>query len=150
MCCDDIHSCLRLAFPPWRGVTFTIGDQFINDKATEDEPEKLNVESEVVTMVTVPIYQASSSVPPLSTPVIDLSPPKPKFSDLEQKSKTLDNTTKNLGSRVFTLELRDLPHKIDEIVRDTVKEVVQVALQALLLDRFRDLPKADMKEMLHQ
>ncbi|GKC12263.1 putative reverse transcriptase domain-containing protein [Tanacetum coccineum] len=20
MCCDDIHSCLRLAFPPWRGV----------------------------------------------------------------------------------------------------------------------------------
>ncbi|GJZ43676.1 hypothetical protein Tco_0590931, partial [Tanacetum coccineum] len=21
MCCDDIHSCLRLAFPPWRGVT---------------------------------------------------------------------------------------------------------------------------------
>ncbi|GJZ94160.1 hypothetical protein Tco_0666363 [Tanacetum coccineum] len=22
MCCDDIHSCLRLAFPPWRGVTF--------------------------------------------------------------------------------------------------------------------------------
>ncbi|GKG60529.1 hypothetical protein Tco_0612130, partial [Tanacetum coccineum] len=23
MCCDDIHSCLRLAFPPWRGVTTT-------------------------------------------------------------------------------------------------------------------------------
>ncbi|GJV98408.1 integrase, catalytic region, zinc finger, CCHC-type containing protein [Tanacetum coccineum] len=21
ICCDDIHSCLRLAFPPWRGVT---------------------------------------------------------------------------------------------------------------------------------
>ncbi|GKA72371.1 hypothetical protein Tco_0778587 [Tanacetum coccineum] len=21
MCCDDIHSCLRLVFPPWRGVT---------------------------------------------------------------------------------------------------------------------------------
>ncbi|GKF34862.1 hypothetical protein Tco_0108062, partial [Tanacetum coccineum] len=21
VCCDDIHSCLRLAFPPWRGVT---------------------------------------------------------------------------------------------------------------------------------
>ncbi|GJX93693.1 hypothetical protein Tco_0348279 [Tanacetum coccineum] len=21
MCCDDIHSCLRLAFPPWQGVT---------------------------------------------------------------------------------------------------------------------------------
>ncbi|GJS67262.1 hypothetical protein Tco_0681826 [Tanacetum coccineum] len=66
------------------------------------------------------------------------------------KSKNLDNTTKNLGSRVFTLELRDLPHKIDETVRETVKEAVQVALQATLRDHFRDLPEADMKEMLHQ
>ncbi|GJQ91280.1 retrovirus-related pol polyprotein from transposon TNT 1-94 [Tanacetum coccineum] len=153
---------------------FTIGDQFINDKATEEEPKKLNVESEVVSMVTVPIYQASSLVPPLSTLVIDLSSPKPissttqapifiatmtnttttlplppspqqqstmyselvvriitlemKFSDLEQKSKNIDNTTKNLGSRVFTLEHRDLPHKIDETVHETVKEAEQVAL----------------------
>ncbi|GKB48873.1 hypothetical protein Tco_0899626 [Tanacetum coccineum] len=36
---------------------FTIGDQFVNDKATEDDQEKLNVESEVVSMVTVLIYQ---------------------------------------------------------------------------------------------
>ncbi|GJX14891.1 hypothetical protein Tco_0206649 [Tanacetum coccineum] len=56
---------------------YTIGDQFLNDKSTEDEPGKLNVEAEVVFMVTVPIYQASSLVPPLSTPVIDLSSPKP-------------------------------------------------------------------------
>ncbi|GKE48523.1 hypothetical protein Tco_1479781 [Tanacetum coccineum] len=51
---------------------YAIGDQFINDKSTDDEPEKLNVEAEVVSMVTVPIYQASSSVPPLLTPIIDL------------------------------------------------------------------------------
>ncbi|GKA95501.1 hypothetical protein Tco_0817539 [Tanacetum coccineum] len=173
---------------------YAIGDQFINDKSTDDEPGKLNVEAEVVSMVTVPIYQASSSVPPLSTPVIDLSPPKPassttqapiftattttttttlppppqqqstteselaervtalekKFSDLEQNNKNLDNTTRNLGSRVYTLELRDLPHKIDEAVRENVKEAVQIALQAPLRDRFRDLSKEDMKEMLHQ
>ncbi|GKB37581.1 hypothetical protein Tco_0882523 [Tanacetum coccineum] len=59
---------------------YAIGDQFINDKSTDDEPRKLNVEAEVVSMVTVLIYQASSSVPPLSTPVIDLSPPKPASS----------------------------------------------------------------------
>ncbi|GJR94436.1 hypothetical protein Tco_0266610 [Tanacetum coccineum] len=123
---------------------FTIGDQFINDKATEDELEKINVESEVVSMVTVPIYQASSIVLPLFTPVIDLTSLKP------QTSKNLDKTTKNLGSRVFTLELRDLPHKINEMVRETVKEAVQVALQALLRDRFKDLSEADIKEMLHQ
>ncbi|GKD00284.1 hypothetical protein Tco_1170558 [Tanacetum coccineum] len=122
---------------------YTIGDQFINDKSTKDESGKLNVEAEVVSMVTVLNYQASSSVPPLSTPVIDLSPPKPK-------SKTLDNTIQNLGSKVFTLELQDLPHKIDEAVRDAIKESIHVAQQAPLRDRFRELPEADMKEILHQ
>ncbi|GKC96765.1 hypothetical protein Tco_1162207 [Tanacetum coccineum] len=173
---------------------YAIEDQFINDKSTNDEPRKLNLEDEVVSMVTVPIYQASSSVPPLSTPVIDLSPhkhassttqtpiftatttttttplpPPPqqqstteselaervaalekKLSDLEKTNKNLDNTTQNLGSRVYTLELRDLPHKINEAVRENVKEAVQIALQAPLRDRFRDLSEEDMKEMLHQ
>ncbi|GKC63873.1 hypothetical protein Tco_1096471, partial [Tanacetum coccineum] len=152
---------------------YTIRGQFLNDKSTKDEPGKLNVEAKVVLMVTVPIYQVSSSVPPLSTPVIDISPPKhvpsttqapivtatttttittlplppppqqqsttdselgarvtaleKKLFDFEQKSKTLDNTTQNLGSRV-----------------------VHVALQAPLRDRFRELPEVDMKEILHQ
>ncbi|GJU69714.1 hypothetical protein Tco_1255973 [Tanacetum coccineum] len=170
---------------------YAIGDQFINDESTEDEPRKLNVETEVVLMVTVLIYQASSSVPPLHTSVIDFSPPKPassttqapiftatttppllpllqqqsiteselaervavhkkKLLDLEQTNKNLDNTTWNLGSRVYTLELRDLPYKIDEAVRENVKGAVQIALQAPLRERFRDLSEEDMKEMLHQ
>ncbi|GJV17352.1 hypothetical protein Tco_1362675 [Tanacetum coccineum] len=48
-----------------------------------NEPGKLNVEAKVVSMVIVPIYQASSSVPPLFTPVIDLSPPKPAYSTIQ-------------------------------------------------------------------
>nr|GEU88741.1 hypothetical protein [Tanacetum cinerariifolium] len=165
-------------------------------KFLADEHGKLNVDSEVVFMVTVPIHQASSSVPPLSTPIIDLSPPKPissttqaptftatttttttilqlpppppqqstsdselvarvttleqKLATLEQNSKTLDNTTYNLGSRVFTLELQDLPHEINQTVNEIVKEAVHIALQAPLRDRFRELPEANMKEILHQ
>ncbi|GKC97103.1 hypothetical protein Tco_1162545 [Tanacetum coccineum] len=147
---------------------YTIGDQFINDKSTNDEPGKLNVEAEVVSMVTVLIYQASSLVHPISMPIIDLSPPKPassttqtpictttttktttpllpppqqqstteselaehvtalekKLSNLQQTNKNLDNTTQNLRSRVYTLELRDLPHKINEAVCENVKEAV--------------------------
>nr|GEW16705.1 retrovirus-related Pol polyprotein from transposon TNT 1-94 [Tanacetum cinerariifolium] len=102
------------------GDAYTIGDHFINDKSTEDEPSKLNVESKV------------------------------KLAAFEQKSKTLDNTTQNIGSRVFTLELRGLPHKIDKVVCESVKEAVHIALQAPLRDRFRELPEADMKEILHQ
>ncbi|GJY54027.1 hypothetical protein Tco_0445691 [Tanacetum coccineum] len=137
-------------------------DQFINDKSTDDELSKLNVEAEVVSMVTVLIYQASSSVPPLSTPVIDLSPPKPASSATQALifiATTTTTTTillpplqhqSTTKSEVFTLELRDLPYKIDEGVRENVKEVVQIALQAPLIEHFRDLPEADMEEMLHQ
>ncbi|GJU51233.1 hypothetical protein Tco_1220788 [Tanacetum coccineum] len=59
--------------------TFTFGDQLLNDKPIdpEEEPRKANVETEVESMVTVPIHQASSLVPPLSTLIIDLTPPKP-------------------------------------------------------------------------
>ncbi|GJX81006.1 hypothetical protein Tco_0329155 [Tanacetum coccineum] len=114
---------------------YAIGDHFINDKSTDDKPGKLNVEVEVVSMVNVLIYQASSSIPLLLT---------------MQTNKNLDNTTRNLGSRVYTLELRDLPHKINEVVCENVKEAVQISLHAPLRDRFRDLSKEDMKEMLHQ
>nr|GEV34037.1 hypothetical protein [Tanacetum cinerariifolium] len=175
---------------------YTFRDQFLNDKSIEDEPDKLNMDSEVVSMVTVPIHQACSSVPSLFTPIIDISPPRPvpasthvpiftatttpitttlkppplspqqgtldselaarvaaleqKLAASEQKNKTLDNTTQNLGSRVFNLELRDLPHKNDQTINIVVKEAVHIALQAPRRDRFRELPEADMKEILHQ
>ncbi|GJR61501.1 hypothetical protein Tco_1503663 [Tanacetum coccineum] len=41
------------------------------------EPGKANVESEVESMVTIPIHQASLSTPQQSTPIIDLTTPKP-------------------------------------------------------------------------
>nr|GEX47819.1 hypothetical protein [Tanacetum cinerariifolium] len=66
---------------------------FINEKPTDDEPRKLNVEAEVVFMVTVLIYQVSSLVPPLSTPVIDLSPPKPASSTTQAPIFTATTTT---------------------------------------------------------
>nr|GEW40838.1 hypothetical protein [Tanacetum cinerariifolium] len=86
---------------------YVFWDQFINEKSIEDELKKPNVETKVVSMVTIPIYQASSIVPPLSI-------------------------------------------LIDEVVRESVREAVHVALQASLRDRFKELPKADMKEILHQ
>ncbi|GJU32114.1 hypothetical protein Tco_1175703 [Tanacetum coccineum] len=55
---------------------FTFGYLFLNTKPTEEEPCKANVETEVESMVTVPIHQASLSAPPLSTPIIGLTSPK--------------------------------------------------------------------------
>ncbi|GJT40374.1 hypothetical protein Tco_0940239 [Tanacetum coccineum] len=48
-------------------------DQFSMEKPQEEEPEKTNAESEVQSMVTIPIHQDTSSVPPMTTPVIDLT-----------------------------------------------------------------------------
>nr|GEY57568.1 hypothetical protein [Tanacetum cinerariifolium] len=115
---------------------YTIGNQFINDKSTEDEPGKLNAKSEVVSMVTVLIHQASTSIPPLSTPIIDISPPKPASSTKAPIfTKTTTTTTTNL--------LFPPPSTI-------TKHAVHIALQTPLRDRFRELPEADMKVNLHQ
>ncbi|GKA69635.1 E-beta-farnesene synthase [Tanacetum coccineum] len=52
---------------------FSFTNQFLEEKSLEDEPEKTNIESEVQSMVTVPIHQDTSSVPLMTTPVIDLT-----------------------------------------------------------------------------
>ncbi|GJS04653.1 hypothetical protein Tco_0321161 [Tanacetum coccineum] len=126
------------------------------------------METKVESMVTVPIHQASSSVPSLSTPVIDITtlkpvsppiqepifaattaatsttlllPPPPqqqsttepslasrvltmeqRCANLKKQCKLQDKMTQSLSSKIFTLELRDLPHKIDETVYEAVKE----------------------------
>ncbi|GKC69785.1 hypothetical protein Tco_1115668 [Tanacetum coccineum] len=72
---------------------FTFGDQFLNDKPTKEEPGKANVETEVESMVTVSIHQASSSAPPLSTPIIDLTPPKPVSPTAQEPIFTATTTT---------------------------------------------------------
>ncbi|GJY91670.1 hypothetical protein Tco_0507452 [Tanacetum coccineum] len=86
-------------------------------------------------------------------------PPPHKHQSLQLKQRLqqqpfyfhlLHNNKVQQIQRFFTLELRDLPHKIDEAVREAVKEAVHVALQAQLRDRFRELPEVDMKEILHQ
>ncbi|GJU99791.1 hypothetical protein Tco_1329062 [Tanacetum coccineum] len=55
----------------------SFADQFLVEKSQEDEPEKTNTESEVQSMVTVPIHQDTSSVPLMTTPVIDLTVSQP-------------------------------------------------------------------------
>ncbi|GJV50646.1 hypothetical protein Tco_1446387 [Tanacetum coccineum] len=51
-------------------------DQFLIEKSQEDEPEKTNTEVEVQSMVTVPIFQDTWSVPLMTAPVIDIINPQ--------------------------------------------------------------------------
>ncbi|GJT08863.1 hypothetical protein Tco_0843325, partial [Tanacetum coccineum] len=128
---------------------FTFGDQFLNDKSAKDKLGKTNMETKVESMVTVLIHQAFSSVPPLSTPIVDFTPPKPIYVNFKKKNKLQDNTTQVFSSRVYTLENNDLYSKIDKYVNKVVKEAIHNALQAPLHKRFRDLSEFKMKEILH-
>nr|GEW42225.1 hypothetical protein [Tanacetum cinerariifolium] len=78
--------------------TYIFRDQFFIDKSTKDELGKQNVDAEVVSMVTVLIHQASTSIPLLSTPIINLSPPKSVASPLLEPFivETTETTTTTL------------------------------------------------------
>ncbi|GJU25743.1 hypothetical protein Tco_1164364 [Tanacetum coccineum] len=69
--------------------------------------------------------------------------------NFKKKHKLQDQTIQGISSKVFTLELRDLPHKIDKTINESVKEVVQIALQDPLKECFKDLSEANMKEIIH-
>ncbi|GJR53138.1 hypothetical protein Tco_1403659 [Tanacetum coccineum] len=152
--------------------TYTFDDQFLNDKPTEEEPGKATMETKVESMVTVPIYQASTTVPPLSTPIIDLSPPKPVSSSLQESfiTATIKATTTTLSlppppppqsievtdlvSRVSappppqSIEVTDLVSRV-LAVNEVIKEAVHDALQVPLLAQFRELSEIQIKEILH-
>ncbi|GKG11066.1 hypothetical protein Tco_0342466, partial [Tanacetum coccineum] len=65
----------------------------LDEGQARSDPGKANVENEVESMVTVPIHQASSSSPPLSTPIIDLTPPKPVSPPTQEPIFTATTTT---------------------------------------------------------
>ncbi|GKE01458.1 hypothetical protein Tco_1389441, partial [Tanacetum coccineum] len=139
---------------------FSFTNQFLEEKSQEDEPEKPNTKLEVQSMVTVPIHQDTSSVPLMTTLVIDLIVSQPvsttrigeleqHMEDLLQENLALEERLDKHGSRLYKLENLDIPHQVSKAVDEIVMDVVDWAIQAPLRDRFRDLPKADIKEILH-
>ncbi|GKC54567.1 hypothetical protein Tco_1077312, partial [Tanacetum coccineum] len=116
-------------------------------------------------MVNVPIHQAA---PPLSTPIIDLSPPNPSSTPVQEliitatttttilplppppptKSTTYPDLDTRFSTLVYTLKNHDLYSKIDKQVNEVVKEAVYNALQAPLRKCFRDFSEFQMKEIL--
>nr|GFC08182.1 hypothetical protein [Tanacetum cinerariifolium] len=72
------------------------------------------------------------------------------LADLIQVNKTMEERLDKHGARLYTLEQLDIPQQVSIAVSEVVTDAVYWAMQALLRNRFRDLPKADMKEILHQ
>ncbi|GJU46997.1 hypothetical protein Tco_1204263 [Tanacetum coccineum] len=137
----------------------------------EDKPGKTNTESEIQSMVTVPIHQDTSYVPLMTTPVIDLAVSQPvsttiqaplptstatRISELEQHmadmveaNQALEERLDKQGNMLYNLENLDIPYKVRKVVDEIITDAVDWAIQAPFRDRFRDLPEDDMKKILH-
>nr|GFD07248.1 hypothetical protein [Tanacetum cinerariifolium] len=80
-----------------------------------------------------------------------------RISDLEhimenliQENKKLEQRLDSHGAHLYTMEQLDIPHQVSKAIDEVVTDAVDWAMQAPLRNRFRDLPEADMKEILHQ
>nr|GEV40029.1 retrovirus-related Pol polyprotein from transposon TNT 1-94 [Tanacetum cinerariifolium] len=130
---------------------------------------KTTAETEAESMVYVTIQLDTSSIPPMTTPVIDLTSrtESPNVHQPLQATKTKTTTTTTTihpptsqpqesttdsihGARLYILKNLDIPYQVSKAVDKIVTDVVDWAIQAPLWNRFRDLPEADMKEILHQ
>nr|GFB15482.1 hypothetical protein [Tanacetum cinerariifolium] len=65
------------------------------------------------------------------------------MTNLIQLNKDMEERLDKHGARLHALEQLDIPQQVS-------KAVSEVVTQAPLQNRFRDLPEADMKEILHQ
>ncbi|GJY46853.1 hypothetical protein Tco_0435916 [Tanacetum coccineum] len=72
------------------------------------------------------------------------------MADLLQDNLALGERLDNHGTRLYSLENLDIPHKVSQVVDEIVTDAVDWAMQAPLPARFRDLPTVDIKEILQQ
>ncbi|GJX18875.1 hypothetical protein Tco_0221552 [Tanacetum coccineum] len=71
------------------------------------------------------------------------------MADMVEANQALEERLDKQGSRLYKLENLNIPHQVSKAVDEIVTDAVDWAIQAPLRDRFRDLPEADMKEILH-
>nr|GEZ84300.1 hypothetical protein [Tanacetum cinerariifolium] len=72
------------------------------------------------------------------------------MADLIQVNKNMKERLNKHGARLYTLEQLDIPQQVSIVVSEVVTDAVDWAMQAPLHNRFRDLPEADMKQIIHQ
>ncbi|GJZ00604.1 hypothetical protein Tco_0518033 [Tanacetum coccineum] len=71
------------------------------------------------------------------------------MADLVHANLAMEERMDKHGSILNKLENLDIPHQVSKAVDEIVTDAVDWVIQAPLRDHFRDLPKADMKEILH-
>ncbi|GJU57831.1 hypothetical protein Tco_1235597 [Tanacetum coccineum] len=120
-----------------------------DQKPQEEEPGKTNAEAEVLSIVSVPIHQDTSSVPPMTTPIIDLTTMQ-SDSPLPTSTTTTSiiTTTTSLPPPPQPQQITTYPILVSRI-GELEQHMADLIQNNLALEE-RDLPTVDMKEILPQ
>ncbi|GKD26708.1 hypothetical protein Tco_1232922 [Tanacetum coccineum] len=89
---------------------FSYSDQFINDKPSEADNEKMTVDTEAESMVSVTIQQDTSIIPPMTSPLID-PVPRPDSPNVHWPLPTTTTTTGAPTTTTTTLPLPPQPQQ---------------------------------------
>ncbi|GJV74157.1 hypothetical protein Tco_1494152 [Tanacetum coccineum] len=100
-------------------------------------------------MTTIPLPPQPQQVSSDSILINRLGELEQHIADLVDANQALEERLDKHGSRLYRLENQDIPNQVSKAVDEIVTDAVDWAMQAPLRERFRDLPEADMKEILH-
>ncbi|GJX35734.1 hypothetical protein Tco_0247291 [Tanacetum coccineum] len=119
-----------------------------NDKPTEDDQEKTNVVDETDSIIPDPSHQTNTSAPPVTTPIINISSPKPSSQvnapPINTKATTIITTILEI-TPFIALQLRvvKLEQDMSEHLGTKVDDALLKALEkhtANLIQKYSGLP----------
>nr|GEZ53179.1 monodehydroascorbate reductase [Tanacetum cinerariifolium] len=129
----------------------SFGDLFFSDKPSEADNDRATAETEAKSMVSVMIQQDMSSIPPMTSPIIDLTsrPESPKVHQLLKATATEKTTTTTLLPPPYQQQQSTAEAMMMKRIGE-LKHIMANLIQENKRLEQRDLPEADMKEILHQ
>nr|GEU53319.1 hypothetical protein [Tanacetum cinerariifolium] len=136
---------------------FSFGDQFFNDKPSEAENEKTTVKTKAELMVSTIIQQDTFAILSMTTPMIDLTS-RPDSPNAHQPLPATATETKMTTTTTHPPPPQPQQSTTDSILIKRIDELEQIMTNLIQdkkhleerLDSHGELPKADMKEILHQ
>nr|GEZ25674.1 hypothetical protein [Tanacetum cinerariifolium] len=130
------------------------GNLFFSDKPSEADNDKATAETEAESMLSVTIQQDTSSIPPMTTSIIDLTsrPESPKVHQLLKATATETTAT------ITTTTIHPPPSQPQQTTTDSMLMKCIGKLEHIMANLIqdnkqleqRDLPEADMKENHHK
>nr|GEY06925.1 monodehydroascorbate reductase [Tanacetum cinerariifolium] len=132
----------------------SFGDLFFNDKPSKDDNEKTTAETEAELMVSVIIQLDTSSIPSMTTPIIDLIL-RPDALNIHRslQATATEITTTTTTTTTYPPPPQTQQSTTDSMLMKRIGELEHIMTNLIQdnkhLDK-RDLPEADIKEILHQ